>query len=282
MLRRISATLLLLLAGVLPAAGQLPCNPCVGLATDDPAGTAELLATLPALPEEAVLVVKWPVELADDAAAATARDAAAVVRTAGAIPWYAVRFATPPPSAEAGDELTPELERLADIARSAPAGSLFQLVWPGELLNEPRTVQEYALALKRASVAVSGAQPDASVVTESLPPDPELVRALYAQELDAYLDGVAFRPGRGAGAAGVAELKELIRELDPDALVALEANAATAGGEGATLVRAAAEAEAGASLSLFPLSGEARADAATVRAARLIAQEFSGDVTFDP
>ena len=36
------------------------------------------------------------------------------------------------------------------------------------------------------------------MVTEPLPPDPGLVRALYAQELDAYLDGVAFRPGRGS------------------------------------------------------------------------------------
>ena len=285
MLRRTSAAILFLLAGALPALAQLPCNPCVGLATDDPAATADLLGTLPALPEEAVLVVKWPVELVDDAAVAAAREAASTLRAAGALPWYAVRFAAPPPPAERGDDLTAELERLADLARTAEAGSLFQLNWPGELLNEPQAVQEYALALKRASVAVSGAQPDAAVVTEPLPADPGLVRALYAQELDAYLDGVAFRPGRASGAAGVAELKQLIRELDPDALVALDtpdANAAAASGEGATFVRAAAEAEAGASLSLFPLSGDAGADAATVRAARLIAQEFSGDVTFDP
>lgn len=280
MLRRISATFPLLLAAALPAAGQLPCNPCVGLATDDPAATAELLATLPALPEEAILIVKWPVELADDAAVQAARNAAEAVRAAGTTPWYAVRFAAPPPAAEAGDELTPELERLADIARAAPAGSHFQLVWPGELLDEPLPVQEYALALKRASVAVTGAQPDAAVVTESLPRDPELVRSLYAQELDAYLDGVAF----GAAASGSAEvgaLKELMRELDPDALVAMETGA-EAGTAGTVLVRAAAEAEAGASLSLFRLSGDTGADAAAVRAARLIAQEFSGDVAFDP
>ena len=280
---RISATFPLLLAAALPAAGQLPCNPCVGLATGDPGATAELLTALPALPEEAVLIVKWPVELAGDDAVRTARDAAAAVQAAGGTPWYAVRFAAPPPAAETGDELTPELERLADIARAAPAGALFQLVWPGELLNEPMPVQEYALALKRASVAVTGAQPDASVVTEALPRDAELVRSLYAQELDAYLDGVAFRADRGAGAArvGVGALKELVRELDPDALVAVEAGAA-AGETGEVLVRAAAEAEAGASLSLFPLSGDAGADAATVREARLIAQEFSGDVAFDP
>lgn len=285
MLKRTSAAILFLLAGALPALAQLPCNPCVGLATDDPAAAAELLSTLPALPEGAILVVKWPVDLDGDAAVATAREAASALRAAGALPWYAVRFAAPPPPAERGDDLTAELERLAGLARTAEAGSLFQLNWPGELLNEPQAIQEYALALKRASVAVSGAQPDAAVVTEPLPPDPELVRALYAQELDAYLDGVAFRRGRTAAAAGVAELKQLIRELDPDALVALDtpdANAAAANGEGATLVRAAAEAEAGASLSLFPLSGEAGADAATVRAVRLIAQEFSGDVTFDP
>lgn len=281
MLRRISATFPLLLAAALPAAGQLPCNPCVGLATDDPAATAELLATLPALPEEAVLIVKWPVELADDAAVRTARDAAAAVQAAGGAPWYAVRFAAPPPAAEAGDELTPELERLADIARAAPAGSLFQLVWPGELLDEPLPVQEYALALKRASVAVTGAQPDAAVVTESLPRDAELVRSLYAQQLDAYLDGVAFGAAAASGSAEVGALKELMRELDPDALVAVETGA-EAGTAGTVLVRAAAEAEAGASLSLFRLSGDTGADAATVRAARLIAQEFSGDVAFDP
>ena len=167
MLRRTSAAILLLLAGALPALAQLPCNPCVGLATDDPAATADLLGTLPALPEEAVLVVKWPVELADDAAVSAARETASTLRAAGARPWYAVRFAAPPPPAERGDDLTAELERLADLARTAEAGSLFQLNWPGELVNEPQAVQEYALALKRASVAVSGAQPDAAVVTES-------------------------------------------------------------------------------------------------------------------
>ncbi len=284
MLRRTTVATLLLLAGALPALAQLPCNPCVGLATGNPAAVADLLGTLPALPEEAVLVVKWPVDLVDDAAATAAREAASTLAAAGALPWYAVRFAAPPPAADGGDDLTPELERLADLARSAQAGAFFQLVWPGELLNEPSTVQEYALALKRASVAVTGAQPDATVVTEPLPPDPELVRALYAQELDAYIDGVSFRAGRGTGAgraAGIAELKQLIRELDPDALVAVEAGPAS-GEAGEALVRAAAEAEAGASLSFFELSGEAAADAATVRDARLIAQEFSGDVAFDP
>ncbi len=288
MLQRTSAAIFLPLAGLLavaaapPTLAQLPCNPCVGLTTNDPTAATDLLGTLPALPEEAILVVKWPVDLADDAAATAAREAASALRAAGALPWYAVRFAAPPPPAERGDDLTAELDRLADLARSSAPNALFQLDWPGEILNETRAVQEYALALKRASVAVSGAQPDAVVVTEALPPDPELVRALYAQELDAYLDGVAFRRGRAAGAAGVGELRRLIRELDPDALVAIEADAASAGGEGATLVRAAAEAEAGASLSLFPLSGEAEVDAAAIRAARLIAQEFSGDVAFDP
>ena len=96
MLRRTPATflLLLLLAVALPAAGQLPCNPCVGLATDDPAATAELLATLPALPEEAVLVVKWPVELADDAAVQAARNAAEA-RSRRRAPSPGMRFDSP-------------------------------------------------------------------------------------------------------------------------------------------------------------------------------------------
>ncbi|MYJ24366.1 MAG: hypothetical protein F4080_02210, partial [Holophagales bacterium] len=92
MLKRTSAAILFLLAGALPALAQLPCNPCVGLATDDPAAAAELLSTLPALPEGAILVVKWPVDLDGDAAVATAREAASALRAAGALPWYAVRF----------------------------------------------------------------------------------------------------------------------------------------------------------------------------------------------
>ncbi len=273
------AAILLLLAGVLPSAAQLPCNPCVGLAADDPAAAANILGEYPALPETAVLVVKWPVDLGDNDALPAARAGAAELQAAGALPWYAVRFTSPPPPAERGDDLTAELERLAGIARTAPAGSFVQLVWPGELPDEALAIQEYALALKRASVAVSGAQPDIGVVTGPLPRNPELVRALYAQELDAYLDGVAFGPARGPAAADIGELRQLVRELDPDALVVSESGAVN--GEGALLLRAAAEAEAGASLSLFRLSGEA-GDAGAVRDARLIAQEFSGDVAFDP
>ena len=273
-----------LLAGALPVAGQLPCNPCVGLATDDPERVAEVLGTLPEVPEEALLVVKWPVDLVDEAGIDAAAGVASRLRDTGATPWYAVRFAAPPPEADRADELTPELERLANLARSARAGSFFQLIWPGELSNEPIPVLEYALALKRAAVAVSGAQPDAAVVSAPLPGDPELLRALYAQELDAYLDGVAVVT---SDQTDLSALRGLIRELDPDALFAVEpppAGTADIGRDagGDLLLRAAAEAEAGATLSLFPLSGDGDADRAAVRAARLIAQEFSGDVAFDP
>ena len=269
-----------LFAAALPVAGQLPCNPCVGLATDDPESVVEILGTLPELPEEALLVVKWPVDLADEAGVEAAAGAASRLRDNGATPWYAVHFAAPPPAADRAGELTPELERLANLARSAQAGSFFQLIWPGELRNEPLQVQEYALALKRAAVAVSGAQPDAAVVSAPLPGDPELLRALYAQELDAYLDGVALTT---LNSVDLGALRRLIRELDPDAFVAVEQGpAGTAATGGDLLVRAAAEAEAGATLSLFSLSGDGDADIAAVRVARLIAQEFSGDVAFDP
>ena len=271
------AAILLALTTALPAVAQLPCNPCVGLSTDDAAGAAAALDALPDLPEGAVLVVRWPVALADDAGVAAAREAASALVAAGARPWYAVRFAAPPPSAERGDELTAELERLADLARSAEAGALFQLEWPGERSNTDLAVQEYALALKRASVAVSGARPGAGVVTQALPPDPDLLRALHGQELDAYLDGVSFRR---TGAADTGRMKDLMRELDPDALVVVEAS--TAGSAGALLAAAASDAEAGASLSLFRLSGDAATASGQLQAARLLAQEFSGDVTFDP
>ena len=284
--RFLAATVLL--ASALPVAGQLPCNPCVGLATEDPLGVAEVLGTLPELPDETVLAVKWPVELQDQAAVEAAGEVASRLRSRGATPWYDVRFAAPPPAADSGDQLTPELERLAELARSASAGSFFQLTWPAEVQSDPVQLQEYALALKRAAVAVSGAQPDAIVVSGPLPGDTELIRALYAQELDAYLDGVAFRGGAASGEnVDLAAIRALIRELDPDALVVVEpgsADPATSAAEagGAVLVRAADEAESGASLSLFQLSGEAATDAQAVQAARLVAQEFSGDVAFDP
>ena len=271
----------ILLAGALPVAGQLPCNPCVGLATGDPGGAAEILGALPELPDEALLVVKWPVDLTEDAAVGDAAGAAARVRSSGAVPWYAIRFAGPPPAADRGDELAPELERLADLARTASPGAFFQLVWPVELRDEPVQVQEYALALKRAAVAVSGAQPDALVVSQALPGDAELIRSLYAQELDAYLDGVSVDAEAAAGEVDLAALRRLLRDLDPDAFMAVDHGAVEDAG-GALLVRAAAEAEAGASLSLFPLAGDRDADAAAVRATRLIAQEFSGDVAYDP
>ncbi len=273
----------ILLAGALPVAGQLPCSPCVGLATEDPDGTAEILGALPELPEEALLVVKWPVNLTDEAAVGGAAEAASRLRDRGVVPWYAVRFAGPPPAADRGDEISGELERLADLARTASPGAFFQLIWPVELRDEPVQVQEYALALKRAAVAVSGAQPDALVVSQSLPGDAELIQSLYAQELDAYLDGVSVNVDAAAGGIDLAALRRLLRDLDPDAFMAVERGpVADADAGGALLVRAAAEAEAGVSLSLFPLTGNRGADAAALRVARLIAQEFSGDVAYDP
>ncbi len=273
----------LLLAGALPVAGQLPCNPCVGLATDDPEGVAEVLGTLPEVPEEALLVVKWRVDLVDEAGIDAAAEAATRLRDSGAVPWYAVRFAERPPAADRGDELATELERLADLARTASPGAFFQIIWPVALQDEPVQVQEYALALKRAAVAVSGAQPDALVVSQSFPADDGLIRSLYGQELDAYLDGVSFSVDGATGEIDLAALRRLLRDLDPDALMAVEGGPAAAGDAGGDLlVRAAAEAEAGATLSLFTLAGDGDADRAAVQAARLIAQEFSGDVAFDP
>ncbi len=273
----------IMLASAVAAVGQLPCNPCVGLATDDPGGVAEALGTLPELAEEALLVVGWSVDLTGEAGIDATAEAASRLRDSGAVPWYAVRFTAPPPAADQGDELSEELERLADLARTAQADAFFQLIWPVELQNEPVQVQEYALALKRAAVAVSGAQPDALVVSQAFPADESLIRSLYAQELDAYLDGVSFSVDGTAGETDLAALRRLLRDLDPDAFMAVERAAAEAEDAGGNLlVRAAAEAEAGASLSLFPLPGDAEGSQAALRAGRLIAQEFSGDVAFDP
>ena len=68
------------------------------------------------------------------------------------------------------------------------------------------------------AVAVTGAQVAAQVISQTLPLDLDLIRDLYAEEVAAYLDGVALLPGDGLAAA-IATLAE----LDPGKAITLDA-----------------------------------------------------------
>ena len=53
---------------------------------------------------------------------------------------------------------------------------------------------EYGYLLKRAAVAIGGAAPGTRIATAALSGDANEIRALYAQDVAAYVDVVALRP----------------------------------------------------------------------------------------
>ena len=86
----------------------------------------------------------------------------------------------------------------------------------------PPSAKEYAFLVKRAAVVLTGADPDAMVVSEPLPADPVWLGELYGQEVAAYLDGLAFR----AGDAALDDALAAVTELDPGKPLVLEGLAA--------------------------------------------------------
>jgi hypothetical protein len=271
MLRIVVTTLLLTLHLAPRLAAEVPCRPCGAIAVQDP------LAVLPVLPRldpsaaeaDPVLFVRWPVPLDGSAAVGTA----ARVAEHGARPWLDLRFRTPPPLADNLSRLDAELEAVVSLARAAPDGTRFQVSW---VAGPPSTsTRDYAFLLKRASVAVTGAQPGARVITAALTAHVEVVRDLYAQSLDGYVDAVAL--------CADAELEPIVAELmtlDPGVEIVLEAGALPDPPSKAIAVAAAAAAE-GARITVF--------DAATgtpsseeLGALGVLAREFAGDLAFDP
>jgi hypothetical protein len=142
----------------------------------------------------------------------------ATVRDSGATPWVSLVFRTPPPLAQSSDRLQAELRAAADFAGKAPAGTWFQIVWRPETGEFSPT--EYAFLLKRAAVAVTGAQTDAKVATGPMPADPDALKAFYGEEAAAYLEALTLQP---AGAEGMAAAVAAVQELDPGRTMVLDA-----------------------------------------------------------
>ncbi len=168
---------------------DLPCTVCAGVQVGDLTTSLEWLANAPKIGEDDTLFLAWTVRLdgTED------MDSIDVVRRAGAKPWMRAVFRTPQPIAENLDRFESELEELAVLARGGGEGLFVQAVW---LPNEgPIDVRDHAFLIKRAAVAVTGASLGAKFIAGPLEADPESLRALYREEVAAYLDLIALAPG---------------------------------------------------------------------------------------
>ncbi len=141
---------------------------------------------------------------------------------------------------------------------------------------------EYAFLLKRAAVAVTGAQTDAQVATGPLPADAAGLKAFYAEDVAAYLEAVTLQP---AGAEDLEAAIAAVQELDPgrplvlDALPLPEPQADPA----EVIAFAARNAVLGIDLTLFRAPGLETARLIPVLAPfALLAREFKGDLSYDP
>src|SRR5215207_9757735 len=191
-------------------AADLPCRPCAGLrlypapaapAEPEPGAPAPLPSASPAdvagtlkasggLEPGSPFFVAWEAPLSGEAAADAGLPA--TVRDSGATPWVSLVFRTPPPLAQSADRLQGELRAAASLAGKAPVGTWFQVVWRPE--SGDFTPAEYAFLLKRAAVALTGAQTEAKVATGPLPTDPQVLKAFYDQEVVAYVEAVTLQP----------------------------------------------------------------------------------------
>jgi hypothetical protein len=301
--RRILLSLLGLALPICSAlAAGLPCQPCAGLRLDAPLDAPpSLLSLLRAerLAPESPLFIAWEVALpAQPEAGATAREVAA----AGGTPWLSLVFSTPAPLAQNLAQLQAELTAAAEVAAAAPRGAWFQVVWrpaapagvagsgPGGSAGRaagaggapPFAAADYAFLLKRAAVAVSGAQANVHVATTPLPADPAAIAAFYGAEVAAYVDLVALAAGNPADGPRLAAAAQKVRELDPGRPIALDALSYPAPPPGAVLAEAARQAASGFDLTLFRVSGAPAVTAAVLNPLALLAREFAGDLSYDP
>lgn len=246
-----------------------PCMPCAGVRVEDPLAVLPALAAEPALTEDARLYVSWevPVDVAASPAAARA------LEPTGVTPWMRLIFRSPAPITSQAQRLKGELESAAELARGVGPRTHFQIVWQPES-GEADAVQ-YGFLLKRAAVAVTGAQPQARIITQALAADPTYLEALYGEGVAAYVDGVAFAP---AEAAALASTLAKLTELDPGRPAVLDGLPFPAN-PFESLAESARAAASGFALVLF---AGAPAEPAALAPLKVLANEMKGDLSLDP
>ncbi len=259
----------LLVLGVLasPVGAETPdCLPCAGVIVGDPTAAAEMISGEP-LSEDEVLFVKWR----PDSSESGAQGVRSVI-AAGAIPWLMFEFESAPPLRSNLTNLEVELRALAGLAAvSTPSGHI-QIGWRSA---GDAAADDLAFLIKRAAVAVTGAQPDAQVFVTLENLDSEYLESLFAEEVAAYLDGVAL-PALPDERLSV--LSATLQGFDPGIRIAADRIAAPAEPAG-VLFEAGRLAAAGAPISLFEIP---EASSAWLAPFRRVAANFQGDLSVDP
>ncbi|HYN20202.1 MAG TPA: hypothetical protein VE078_04520, partial [Thermoanaerobaculia bacterium] len=262
------------MAEPLPGAPVLDVQPAPAAPTApmNPADFVSLLRQAK-LEKGSPLFVAWEVSLAgaDAESAATAH----AVTDAGGTPWLSLVFTTPAPLAQNAERLQGELRVAAAIASAAPASTWFQVVWrPEGQAGQALAATEASFLIKRAAVALTGARAEARVASDALPADPAFLKALYEEDVAAYLEAVVLQPG-GDLEKAVATLQE----VDPGRPIVLD-SAPLPAAAGEILSDAARNAVRGIGLTLFRTA--TGANAAHLSAMALLTREFSGDISQDP
>jgi hypothetical protein len=269
LLRHLHLVVLCLVVPATAFAANLPCNPCVGVQSEDPRTTATAVAAGRQLPPEARLYVGWTalLEPSVDVEVATS------VRAAAATPWPVLVFTAPAPIALNAAALQAELATATRLAHDAGPGTHFTVSWrPAAAPSEAEQAREYAFLFKRAAVALTGAVAGAQVFAEP-PLRHAALRGFYAEEVAAYVDGIALAPTSSESEAAT---MAILAELDPGKPVALHGVPYPAEPLEAMALAAAASTR-GFSVTLFALSNPA-ADLSPLEA---VASEFSGDLSYD-
>ena len=250
------------------AAGP-PCRPCAGIYVEDPAAAVAALTEGLPVAGESRLYVSWPASL-DGTADKTPFQ---TIAAAGGTPWVLVTFATPSPLLENLEAFEAEVKALAELMRGSGPRAHVQIDWrPAAGESTPK---ELGFLFKRAAVAITGAAPDARVLLGPLGTKADDLRALYGEEIAAYVDGLVFPP---LGEDELTSLVALVAEIDPGKPVSL-GHLPWPADASAALARAAEAAAGGAAVALFDFNGRPPADLGPLK---ILARDFQGDISFDP
>ena len=250
-----------------------PCQPCAGIRVQNPLALEPQLKAVPRLADQARLFVAWD----EDLRSAEPSGVAARLEQAGAVPWLRLQFSTPAPIMANLEDLESELERASQLAASVGESAHIQILWrPAGQETDEFDPQDYAYLLKRAAVAVTGAQLGVRVITQPLPAESEALEALYREEVAAYLEGVALRPTTDEALKAAIEL---LAALDPGKPVIFDAQPYPEVPAKA-LALAARLAAAGVAITLFDAAGGSSPP--SIAPLKVLAQEFQGDLAFDP
>lgn len=256
-----------ILAGsTLPAWAQVDvdrCGPCLGLAATETTPN-------PSDPGDA-----------ERGALFLYRPGADATLPGGAEGWTAILDAdilTAAPLTTNATDLDRELSNLSRRLQSAGGETRVRLRWRGGSPGD--APEDWDFLVKRAAVAVTGAQPDARLLIDMSDADSNQLRALMEDDLAAYVDGIALERSEldPETIKGLRTFRQELALLDPDSeLVILGLDAGPDGRR--AFAQAARVAEIGGQIAVF--AQDAPSDA-LLPALELWAAEFAGDVTFDP